>query len=106
MMIVLFTGCADAECISTEYEDVTVKIVDSYHRNSYTTFVPSGKTMIPVHQSEVNQITVEYDNIEFTINDKYVYETYHTKLGEDATAVLQITKYDNGDVKREIISLK
>lgn len=104
MMMILFTGCA--ECISTEYEEVTVKIVDSYHRDQYRTYQYCGKILVPITHREINQITVEYDNVDFVLDDEYSYGLYHTNTGENVTAVLRISKYDNGDITREIISLK
>lgn len=106
MMMILFTGCDVAECISTEYEEVTVKIVDSYHSDQYTTYQYCGKVLIPIVHHEINQITVEYDSTDFILDDEYSYDLYHTNTGEDVTAVLRISKYDNGDITREIISLK
>lgn len=106
MIMIVFTGCDVAECISTEYEEVTVKIVDSYHRDQYTTYQYCGKVLIPITHREINQITVEYDNVDFVLNDEYSYGLYHTNIGEDVIAVFEISKYDNGDITREIISLK
>lgn len=46
LILFLLAGCS--KLINTEYKDVEVKIVDCYHRDSYITFIPCDKSLIPI----------------------------------------------------------
>ena len=97
-------GCA--ECMSTEYENVEVNIVDEYYRAMWLQPVVAGKvTTIITHPAQYN-ITVEYNGIEYSINDSYTYKKYEDKVGQTAIGTLEICTYDDGSVKYDIISLE
>lgn len=65
------TGCA--KCISTEYENVEVNIVDEYHRGMYVTPIRAGKVTTMVTHPAVYRITVEYNGVEYTISGSDTY---------------------------------
>lgn len=94
------SGCA--KCIGTEYENVEVTIVDEYYH---------GKWMQPVVTTFIThpakyQITVEYNSVEYTIDDCNTYEKYKNKVGQTTNGTLEINKYDDGSVKYDITALE
>ena len=102
-IISCLAGCA--ECISTEYENVEVKIVDKYHRPMWMQPIRSGKVTTFITHPAVWRITVEYEGVEYSINGNNTYNKYKDKIGETTVGTLEIKTYDNGTVKYDIISL-
>lgn len=103
LILFLLAGCS--KLISTEYKDVEVKIIDCYHRNSYTTIVCYGKRLIPRRHPAVNKVTVDYNGNQYVIKGKEVYYKYKDKIGETVTGTLEIENYEDGTKKFNIISL-
>ena len=102
--IIFLSGCA--KLIDTKYEDVEIKIVDSYHRSAYSLPMKVGKVMTIQHHPAIYHITVEYNDIEYTISGSSTYHTYKDKIGQTAIGVLEIKTYDDGSIKYDIIELK
>lgn len=102
-MIFLLSGCA--KLINTEYQDVEVTITDEYHRGSYPTPMRCGGTIIMITHPAVYRITVEYNNIEYTISGKETYNKYKDNVGQITTGTLKISTYDDGTVKYDITNL-
>lgn len=103
LILFLLAGCS--RLVSTEYKDVEVKIVDCYHRDSYTTFVCRGKSIVPIRHSEVNTVTVDYDDNQYVIEGEEIYYKYKDKIGETVTGVLEVKSYEDGIKRFDIISL-
>ena len=103
-MMLIFTGCA--KCISTEYENVKVTVVDKYHRGTYVTVISNGKSIIPVTHPAVWHITVEYNGVEHTISGKDTYNKYKDKIGQVAIGQVEIRTYDDGTVRYDVVSLE
>lgn len=101
--IIMLTGCA--KIVSTEYEMVEVEIVDSYHRAMYMTPVRAGKVTTIVTHPAVWHIYVMYEGIEYTLSGSDIYNAYKDRIGETVVATLQIDYYDDGSIRRNIISL-
>lgn len=97
-------GCA--KCINTELRTVEVEIVEEYHRGLYVTSMRVGKVTTMQTHPAIYRITVEYNNVEYTINGKETYDKYKDKIGEYANATLEIRTYDDGTVKYNILSLE
>lgn len=100
----VLTGCA--KCISTEYENVEVNIVDEYHRGMYVTPIRAGKVTTMVTHPAVYRITVEYNGVEYTISGSDTYNKYKDMVGQTTTGTLEIRTYDNGSVRYDITSLE
>ena len=66
----------------------------------------AGKVTILQTHPAVNRITVEYNGIEYSVNDRETYEKYQDKVGEYTNAVLEVRTYDDGTVKYDILSLE
>ena len=100
----LLIGCT--KLISTKYKNVEVKIIDEYHRNAYITPVFNGKTITMITHPAIYRITVKYNNVEYDINGRYIYEKYYDKVGQLTVGLLEIRTYDNGTIKYMIVNLK
>ena len=104
VFIFSLVGCA--KCISTEYENVEVTIVDSYHRSMYMTPIRAGKVTTMVTYPAVWRITVEYNGVEYTVSGSDTYNKYKDKIGQTTIGELEIKTYDNGTVEYDIVSLE
>jgi hypothetical protein len=96
-------GCA--ELIDTRHEIVDVTIVDEYHRGAYTTFMYTGKVMMPISHAPTYRIVVEYDGIKYSFSGRETYNEYHDKIGSTVSATLRTRIYDDGTVKRDITTI-
>ena len=97
---IFLSGCSNV--VKSEYQDVKVKVVDVYHQGM-SLYRVGGVTMYKPSQHEV---TVEYDGEVYKFNNKYFYNKYKDKIGEDVDAVLNIVVYDNGNIEKNITELK
>lgn len=106
IMILSLTGCA--KLISTEYENVEVKITDVYYKPSYTTTTYNVTLKMPMVQSHpaVYRITIEYNGIEYTLSDSDTYNKYKDKVGQTVVGTLRIRTYDDGTVRYDITELE
>lgn len=106
IMILSLTGCA--KLVSTEYENVEVKITDVYYKPSYTTTTYNVALKMPMVQAHpaVYRITIEYNGIEYTLSDSDTYNKYKDKVGQMVAGTLRIRTYDDGTVKHDITELE
>lgn len=104
LILFSFVGCA--KCISTEYENVEVTIIDEYHRGVYMTPMRVGKVTTFVTHPAVWRITVGYNGVEYTIGGSDTYNKYKDKIGQTTIGELKIETYDDGTVKYGIMSLE
>lgn len=102
-MILSLSGCA--KCISTNYQNVEVRIVDKYHRGMYFIPIHVGKTTNMIYYPAIYRITVEYDGTEYTISGRDIYEKYSERVGEFAVGCLRVRDYDDGTTEYDIIGL-
>ena len=106
IMILSLVGCA--KLVSTEYENVEVKITDVYHEPSYTTTIYNPALKMPMEQSypAIYEVTIEYNGIEYTFSDSDTYNKYKDKIGQTVVGTLEVRTYDDGTVRYDIIKLK
>lgn len=104
VLIFSLVGCA--KCISTEYENVEVTVVDKYHRGVWLQPMRVGKVTTMITHPAVWYITVEYNDVEYTVSGSDTYNKYKDKIGQTTIGELEIRTYDNGTVKYDIVSLK
>jgi hypothetical protein len=97
-------GCK--KCVDTKYEDVEVVIVGEYYEPMWTQPMLVGKVTTVITHPPVYEITVDYNGVEYTINDSYTYEEYKDKVGQSVIGVLEICSYDDGSVRYDIKSLE
>lgn len=106
LIITVFTLTSCAKCINTEYENVSINIVDAYHRGAYITPMRAGKVTTTQYHPAVYRIYVEYEGVEYSISGSDTYNKYKTQIGQMATGVLEIRTYDDGTIKYNIVSLE
>lgn len=103
-MMFSLVGCT--ECISTEYENVEVNIIDEFYYPMWMQPVRFGKTTTFITHTATYRITVEYNGVEYTFSDSDTYDRYANKVGQTTTGTLEIRSYDDGTIKYDIISLE
>lgn len=103
-LVFLLVGCA--KVVNTEYESVEVNIVDIHHRAMWLQPMKAGKVTTFITHPAVYEITVEYNNVEYTIDDQDAYNRYKDKLGQSTIGTLEIRTYDDGTVRYNITELK
>lgn len=106
LVILIFSLVGCAKCISTEYENVEVTIVDKYHRAMWIQPIPTGKSVMMITHPAVYRITVKYNGVEYTISGSDTYNKYKDKIGQITIGELEIKTYDDGTVKYNIVSLE
>lgn len=102
-LVLSLMGCA--KCISTEYEDVEVTIVDEDYTPASTKRVYRNNKWKTRNKPAEYEIVVEYDGVKYTLTDKSTYKKYSDSVGETVPATLRIRTYDDGKVKYNIESL-
>ena len=97
----MLTGCA--KCIDKKKESVKVKIVNEYYKPKETRFT-GMRNNVPQFRTDYAkyEITVNYNDAEYSLNDEYTYRRYHGRIGQTVSAVLVTKTYDNGNVKQYI----
>ena len=108
IVFLMFSLVGCAKLVSTEYENVEVKITDVYYKPSYTTTTYDVALKMPMVQSHpaVYRVTIEYNGIEYTLSDSDTYNKYKDKVGQTAIGTLEIRTYDDGTVKYDITELE
>lgn len=97
----MLTGCA--KCIDKKEESVKVKIVNEYYKPKETRFT-GMRNNVPQFRTDYAkcEITVNYNDAEYSLNDEYAYRRYHGRIGQTVSAVLITKTYDNGNVTQYI----
>ena len=103
-LIFALTSCA--KCIGTETSTVEVKVIDKYYRSAYVTPVYYGKGITMITHPAVYKIIVEYEGNAYAFYGIDTYTKYVDKVGENADAILETKKYDDGTVKYNITTLE
>lgn len=106
LVVLIFSLVGCAKCISTEYKNVEVTIVDKYHKAAWVQPIFNGKTTTLITHPAVWRITVEYNDVEYTISGSDAYNKYKDKIGQIAIGELEIKTYDDGTVEYDVVSLE
>ena len=101
----IFVLTSRAECVSVETTSVQVRVVDSFYLPMHTTYVISGKVLVPIIHSPTYRITVEYNGTEYNFYGSDIYNKYSGRIGEYINGTVEIKKYDNGSTRYNIIGL-
>lgn len=83
-LLVSLAGCA--KCISTEYEDVEVTVVDEDYTPTSTKRVYRNKKWKTRLTPAKYKIVVEYEGVEYTLTDKSTYNEYSNFVGEKGSS--------------------
>ena len=106
LIVLIFSLVGCAKCISTEYENVEVTIVDKYYSAMWLQPMIVGNVTTFITHPAVWKITVEYNGVEYTIEDENTYNKYKGKIGQTTIGELEIKTYDDGTVEYDIVSLE
>ena len=105
-LVIMFSLVGCAECISTEYENVEVKIIDEHYSPTWYQPVFTGKSTTLITHPATYRITIEYNGVEYTFSDSDTYDRYKDKVGQTAIGTLEIRSYDDGTTRYVITSLE
>lgn len=102
LCIVTFTGCSKHP--STKSEIVKVKIVDACYKPPKKHYVATIRGIPQTHidAPALYEITVEYEDAEYSINDETTYKIYSDRIGNIVQARLVTETYSDGNVKQWI----
>lgn len=103
-LMISLTSCA--KCIDTKYENVEVNIIDEHYRGVWLQPIVSGKVTTFITHPARYEVIVEYNGIEYMIDDSNTYNKYKDKVGRSTVGVLEVRTYDDGTVKYDITELK
>lgn len=104
LMCTLLAGCA--KCIDTRYSNVTVTITDEYYRPGYNRVMYINKKPTLIWHGPAYRIDVTYDGNEYSVYGTDAWHTYHERIGDTVTGVLETKTYDDDSVKLRITELK
>lgn len=91
---------------STEYKEVEVEIVNEYYKAAYYTPIWTGRSIVMISNPAVYEITVQYEDMEYTLGGMETYDKYADKVGETAIGILRIRTYENDDIREDIVDLQ
>ena len=106
IILLVFSLASCADLIKTETKKVNVLIIHEDYTGAWNQPVWNGKVMTFISHPAQYEITVKYDGIEYTLDNKTYYNTYKDRVGDTITGTLEIKTYDDGTVKYDIIALE
>lgn len=99
-----FIGCT--KCINTETYADQVKIVDTHFVNGRWQPIFNGKSQTLIYIPATYQVIVSYDDAEYTVNGKDIYDKYKDRIGSTVNATIKKKNYKDGAVKYSIIKIE
>lgn len=95
------------KCIDKQITTVDVTIVNEFYEPEKTYYCYSSTQDRYVSKTEWAQyeITVEYNEVWYSLRDKNTYRKYHGKVGETVKATLITKIYEDGSTKKNITEL-
>lgn len=94
MSIFCLSGCKKA--IHTETTVVEATVVDIYHKNSWTQYVWTGKTMTVIYHKAKYKVTLQYVDYKTTVDNKDLYDQCKDNIGAIVECNLVTTYYEDG----------
>lgn len=104
MICLCFIGCA--KCIGTETNVEQVEVIDTYHRSAWIQPLVSGKVHTFIHHPAVYQVIVSYNDVEYRVGGKEIYDKYKDRVGETVNATIEKNSYDDRTVKYSVTALE
>lgn len=91
-----------------EYKEVEVSVVDKYYKAEHTSVIynAAAKALMTVKEPAIYKITVKYDNKEYVLEGKSIYNKYHNRIGDTVIGTLEIRTYKHGGIEYNIVDLK
>ena len=97
IVVLLLSGCAFPKEVKRETENVVGVVVDTNFTPSRIIPMHCGKITTFIRQPARYSVYVEYNGIEETFNDSFLYDNY--KAGDNIDLVLITIYYDNDDIE-------
>lgn len=108
--LLLIRNIQQSEPIRTQNVVDEIRVIDVNYEEEYTStsFINSGKTIIPISQyhEAVYEVTFDYDGIEFTVDDEEVYKKAKDKKYELIECELELNYYKNNSYKINLVKVK
>ena len=101
VMLVVFAIVALAGCskvVSTETFEAPVRIIDVDYDPAVVIPMKSGSVTIMQTTPADYDVVVEYAGIEYTIDSRDAYKAAENNVGSVMQAVIEKTRYDDGEV--------
>lgn len=99
-ILLCFFGCA--ELVKTETQEVDAIVTDVYYKKQWTQMIYTGKTIMPIVHRAQYRVTLTYENVTLTVDDKEFYDTYKDNIGATVKCILITESYDDGSIHREL----
>lgn len=100
VIMILFVGCS--KVIQTQTITVLATITEIDYISDLILPVQCGQTTIYQTLPARYEITVEFGDIETTIDNEELYNKYKDKIGNFVMCDLITTHYDNGKISKEL----
>ena len=97
IVVLLLSGCVFPKEVKRETENVVGVVVDTNFTPSRIIPMHCGKITTFIRQPARYSVYVEYNGIEETFNDSFLYDNY--KVGDNIDLILITIYYDNGDIE-------
>lgn len=104
LTVYLVSGGFD-KVIDTTQETVTATITNTYHKPSWLQPIHSGKITTYITHPAKNIVVVEYDNMEFVIDDYDCYDYCEDKIGQSVQVILEKRIYEKGNIRQNITGI-
>ena len=105
LIVSLLTLCGCTKVVSSSSENVNATIVSTHHKGMWLQPVLAGKVTTFINHPEKNEVTVQYNDIVMTFNDKEFYNKCVGHDGEKVECILVTVKYDN-DTEKSHLEIK
>lgn len=89
-----------AKLINTETQEVDATVTDVYYKKKWVQMIYTGKTMVPITHRAQYKVTLAYENVTLTVDNKEFYDLYKDKVGSTIKCDLIIEYYDDGSISR------
>lgn len=106
---IMLTGCNQEPVRTVELtDDVRIVELNYEEERTSTSFISSGKTLIPVthYHDAVYEVEFDYDGIKFTVDDEKIYNKVKNKKYELVKCELEMIYYDDNSYEIKIINVK
>lgn len=103
----VYTTIPHLTVVDEKTKTVEAVITDASRHGGNTTFMYTGKVLVPVRHREWYTITVLYNDEEYEVKsyNEDSYDEYKTKIGETVSAELVTKEHKDGSVTTEITSI-
>lgn len=105
IIVVIYEICIAIYRDTLDYtiEPVVAKVTSKKHHPVYRTMICSGKAVIPIYHAERFDVTLEYEDIKTTLNNKDLYNG--VRIGDEAQLTLRIGRNSKKEIKHKELAV-